>query len=188
MKKEFRVLLALLILLFFNSCNSVSSPVTTSVPTEVLGDYPVPEKLGNLTTYPVPGNASITTETVSPALSGTAPDPLPGKGSISGVLVSFTSHMVLKDTLFYLKPITGGDFPRIFVGPEPEKGDIVSRSDEEGRFSINNLPPGNYILVVEAYYDWLVALQSPEVNSPPLIINVQEGKKQSLGVVNVGGP
>jgi hypothetical protein len=74
------------------------------------------------------------------------------------------------------------------VGPQPEKGDIVGTTDEQGKFYLDNVKPGKYILVVQSPYDWLVAVESPEPRAKPRVIEVKQNEKLPLGILYVGGP
>jgi hypothetical protein len=185
--------LAELVLLFagLSACSLVNSSSLTvaSTPSQSSIAYPPMEQntekyLG----YPTNPNEQVRggLNIVPPE---DAPEPLKGSGSVSGLLYSFTTQLVLKENPFYLTPVSDeGNFSPVLVGPQPEKGDIVGITDSEGKFYLDNVKPGKYILVVQSPYDWLVAILSPDSSAKPRVIEIKENQKQVLGVLYVGGP
>lgn len=125
-----------------------------------------------------------------PSAPSFAPEPASGMSSISGIIFSFTTRIVLPDTMFYLTPVIGPnntDLPPVLFGPQEESGDIVGRTDNKGQFFLNNVPSGNYFLIVEAPMNWAVGLEE-DTDSAPRLITVEEGNKYPLGVVFVSWP
>jgi hypothetical protein len=119
-----------------------------------------------------------------------APIPERGKASISGALYSFTIHRILPETMFYLTPAVGPDgrsMPIVLIGPETDQGDVRGLSDSFGKFELNNIPPGNYYLLVWAPYNWEPAGDLKESLSPRLI-ELEEGDRETLGVLYVSWP
>lgn len=119
-----------------------------------------------------------------------APSPQSGKAAVSGMLFSFTISQVLPETAFYLTPAVGPehrDVPPLLTGPDPEKGDLSAASDAQGAFRLNDIPPGNYFLVVWAPYNWSVAVTSV-TGATPLLIELGPDERLPLGVVYVSWP
>lgn len=116
------------------------------------------------------------------------PFPALGKASISGLLYSFTGKGPIPSTLYYLTPAREpGTLPNILVGPREENGDIRGISDEKGRIFLNNIPPGNYYLVVWAPYNWIFAVES-EVDTSPRLITLEPNQRLNLGLVYLAWP
>ena len=125
-----------------------------------------------------------------PSAPSSAPDPKSGMGSISGTIFSFTTRIVLSDTMFYLTPAVGPDntdLPPVLFGPQEDSGDVVGRTDKNGQFFLDNVPPGNYLLIVEAPMNWAVGLEEDK-DSAPRLITIKEGNKYPLGVVFISWP
>ncbi len=179
----------------------------TTVPTEISNPYPTgsietsyPSSAGNETSSnpsaiqtAYPSTSAIFTPVpigVIPAAPPDAPEPDPGKASISGVLYSYTIKQAVPGTGFYLLPAVGTDknqVPPIIVSPEATKGDIISQSDNTGIISIKDIPPGNYFLVVWAPLNWSVA-QKSESDTSPLLLELNSGSQNPLGVIYISWP
>lgn len=120
----------------------------------------------------------------------TAVMPQPGKGSISGVLFSFTNHMIVPKTFYYLTPGWGTDKsqpPPGFSGPNIKNGDIIGRSDEKGQISLDAVSPGTYFLVVESGMNWVAGVNS-DLNPTLRPIIVEADKKSELGIIYLSWP
>jgi hypothetical protein len=108
-----------------------------------------------------------------------------GLGSIRGGVYQKSQRAVLSDMLIYLTPAQGNNKdlpPPVLAGPLKEKGDIAGKTDENGCFYFNNIPPGNYFLVVAFGYDYDIAVKSLE-DTTPLLIHLEPNQQLSLGVV-----
>jgi hypothetical protein len=119
-----------------------------------------------------------------------APLPAEGKASISGVLYSYTIPVVVPGTLFYLTRASGSDkrsISPIITGVHTEAGDISGMSGDEGQISLNDIPPGNYFLVVWAPYNWVPADVSP-TNQSARLIELAAGQREPLGIVYLSWP
>jgi hypothetical protein len=188
MKMKIFILLTIISSIFFSTSCSNNATATSSAFTPQDSGYPAP--LNNaIEGYPG-SDVIIKPGAGVPTPPTTAPDPEPGKASISGVLYSFTSDLVLADTQFYLTLGWGEDHtsqPLSFIGPMEEIGDIFLKSDMDGYFYINNIPPGNYYLAVMAPYNWAAAVIS-DTNVNLRLIQLKEGDKVQLGVVYVSWP
>ena len=115
-----------------------------------------------------------------------APVPDPGKASLTGVLYTYTGHAPIPDTTFYLMLMREGD-ERMLVTPREEEGDIRGRSDLDGKFVLNNVPPGKYSLFVWAPYQLIEAVKSAS-DTTPLTIALEGDQRLALGNVNVSWP
>jgi hypothetical protein len=126
----------------------------------------------------------------TPVAPKTAPQPEPGTASVSGVLFSSTVSRVLTELLVYLTPGWGDDkrtVPGIVMGPRAEAGDIFGRTDGQGQFALNNIPPGNYYLV--AHSGASTEFGSKDfLPSQPQLIELKAGDQVLLGVVYVALP
>jgi hypothetical protein len=140
--------------------------------------------------YPIAeGGQNLPTQ-ITPNPPADAPQPEPGKASISGTLYSPTQKMVIPDTQFYLTLGWGEDqreVPPVFIGPQVDKGDINLSSDSQGNFSANNIPPGNYYLVVWAPMTWDIA-QISESDTQPYLLEIRSDQKYPLGIVYISWP
>jgi hypothetical protein len=164
----------------------ISLPTSsTGAPLEV---YPVPQS--QISAYPIGDGEQRLPNQITPNPPSDAPEPEPGKASISGTLYSPTQKMVIPGTQFYLTPGWGEDHrdvPPVFVGPQVDKGDISISSDSQGNFSVNNIPPDNYYLVVWAPLTWDVA-QISETDTQPLLLEISPDQKYPFGIVYVSWP
>ena len=114
----------------------------------------------------------------------------PGTASISGLVYSYTVYRVLPKTLFYLTPAVGENaniVPPLLIGPEEDNGDIKSETNELGQIYLNDIPPGNYYIVVWAPLNWSIVEYSPTEQTPRLI-ELKEGDRQALGILYVSWP
>ena len=196
--KVYFYLLCLTAIFVLSSCSpaqvNISTPTPEADPTAVVeAGYPAPGEtqsaLDISKMYPSANDPNFNT-VQTPEASVKAAEPEPGMASISGMIFSDTIDRVIPDTMFYLTPAIGeqkNEIPPAFVGPVAENGDIVGKTDKEGQFSINNIPPGSYVLVVEAPYNWSVG-QIGENIFEPLIIKADSDQKTDLGVVFVSWP
>ena len=144
----------------------------------------------NIISYPGPTDETIAPEDIKLIQFEDIHTPEPGKGAIGGVLYSFTVNFLLPGTRYYLTPSVGDDensfFP-ILVGPIEENGDISGITDVNGYLNLSNINPGNYFLIVEAPYNWSVAVNSP-TDQEPYLITVLENEKKALGILYVSWP
>jgi hypothetical protein len=119
------------------------------------------------------------------------PAPSQNKAAISGLFYSYTSKQEVPQTLFYLTPAVGPDklqMPALLTGPEVSAGDIQGQTDQLGQFTLNDIPPGNYYLIIWAPpYSWSEAQMSPNDPSPRLI-SLSPNQSLPLGTVYVSWP
>lgn len=120
-----------------------------------------------------------------------APAPQPGMAALSAILYSPTINRIIPGTQFYLTPAIEEDgqmyIPSMFVGPKEEEGDVVGITNDKGQILIDNVPPGNYYLAVWTVYDWPLAFGAA-TDALPLLITVEAGDVQDLGLLTVAWP
>ncbi len=119
-----------------------------------------------------------------------APLPAVGKASVSGVLYSCNLLKVIPETSFYLVFVpedSNLEPPVVLPGPRPELGDIRGVSDDRGRITLNDVPPGRYYLAVWAPYNWILAVESP-TNLTPRVIVLEPNQRKVLGIIYVPWP
>jgi hypothetical protein len=150
------------------------------------GEAPYP--VGGEYFGPVATDAEKTLLTPMPPAD--APVPRPGLASLSGALYSYTTRQLISETMFYLTPGQGENrdsMPPFLSGPESTRGDISGRSDAYGNFSLDNVPPGSYFLIVSAPYNWCPAEVTPD-NPAARLIRLEAGERLALGIVYVSWP
>lgn len=194
----FQKILFVFILILLSACQpSAASPAaaptqTVEAPQLELNGYPAPNNLdaGVENAYP----AQIPTlryyaEGELPTAPETAPQPQSGMAAISGTLFSFTQRMVLPETNFYLAALDEeGNLPPILAGAKTDAGDIPGRSDAQGNFTLDNVKPGKYILVVWGPYNWSIMAESVENPSSPRIIEAKADQSLPLGITYFSWP
>jgi hypothetical protein len=130
---------------------------------------------------------------VSPIATPAAPAitvvPEKGKAALSGLLYSLNFQRTIPETAFYLIPAEADKQPpEVLFGPRPEKGDIRGFSDAEGRFLLNNIPPGDYFMAVWAPLNWILAVEGASADSNPRLISLSPDESKTLGTINVPWP
>jgi hypothetical protein len=138
--------------------------------------------------YPAGKQAKIYAANETPPVPEKAPSPKPGKASISGTLFSYTTRITIPGTQFYLIPSNDKKIPALIVGPDPSKGDIISRTDENGQIAMDDIAPGNYYIAVWDNYSWTPVVDPSKQDAPPRLIELKEGDAQPLGLMNVVWP
>jgi hypothetical protein len=127
---------------------------------------------------------------LTPVPPSDAPAPQPGLSSLSGALYSYTIGKVISETMFYLIPAGGPNrdsMPAFLSGPDSARGDITGRSDLYGNFTLDDIPPGTYFLIVSAPYNWCPAETAPG-DPAARLIRLAAGDRLALGVVYVSWP
>jgi hypothetical protein len=178
--------LIILIVAILPACNNVSpTPIATKNSNSVNMAYPMPEQV-NSTAYPIQiGGNKIAPEAVS--VPKEAPIPEKDKASVSGVLYSKGTSTILSKFRLYLTPAQGEDknhVPPVLLGPFADKGDYIAITDNNGNFEINNLPPGNYFIVVDMTTDYEVAVKQ-NTNDTPRMVTLTSNQRNPLGLVIV---
>jgi hypothetical protein len=179
--------MSLIMSAFLSACGLGPSPNPTSLPGQVTppGDaYPA---VANVTQ----DQAGVTADIFrTPEVDTNLPAPTAGKAVLGGSLYSFTTKVLVPDTLVYLTPAVGQDHdvvPAIITGPDEAQGDVRGQSNMGGQFVIIDIPPGNYFLVVATPLNWVVAV-TDEGSKTPLLIELTADKTKSLGVVYLSWP
>ncbi len=112
--------------------------------------------------------------------------PQEGFASISGLLYAYDISQILVDTDFWLFPaVTVGDQkvpPPIITNGDPAAGDIYGRTDANGAFYLDNVPAGDYFLLIN-YPDHTVFGQSSPTPDAYLLISVAVGDRIAYGVI-----
>jgi hypothetical protein len=172
----------------------VTSPQNPNTTTEIpnVSSYPSPvaQNFYGSNGYPIAGNEQQAFTEPIPIPPQSAPEPLTGKVSISGVLYSSTSNIILRNTQAYLTLASGvgnDQLNPVLGGPKPQIGDILFTTDEKGNFELNNVPAGKYFIVVWAPLSWTVVMKS-KTDANAMLMNLQAGSKTPLGVLFVSWP
>lgn len=159
-----------------NATSAVPNPMASEDSQNVISTA-YPFTMGNSvsTAYP---NSTSKGDFAAPTL---APQD-PTKASINGSIFLLSVNNTARNTSIYLTPALGEDKqpPHILVGALPEKGDILGTTDENGNFKINNIPPGDYYLVID-FPDQKHLAQISKDNTNPLLINLSSGQDVPLG-------
>jgi hypothetical protein len=117
--------------------------------------------------------------------------PQAGMASVSGVLFSYGTNAIVPGTQFYLTPADEVDGqltpPAIFLGPIEEQGDVLGFTTDTGEIRLDNVPPGNYYLLVWTVYDFLLGFTSRAANEL-VLVQVEPGDQVDLDVVYVNWP
>lgn len=190
------------ILLSLSACNVAIFSSHEIIPTQfsnglsqdnqISNSYPSSDLNNIIHPYPTEGSSILPTleNGQLPPAPSDAPTPQEGKASISGTVFSYTSFIVIPDTTIYLTPAQGNKqelFPML-TGPNPQAGDIQGRTDSKGRLFINNVPPGNYFIIVWAPYSWSVVVDRSKDPPSPLLFSFEANRKYPLGVLQVSWP
>lgn len=182
------VVVSIFMLFSFAACaQSVMTPQLSSQmggdPADEVVGYPSYEQ-SNSSGYPSPGDNPKKETAVDLQITLEAPTPEIGKASISGILFFSQQSVVMANLDLYLTRAIGtekSEVPPILAGVISEKGDIPLRTNEMGEFSINNVPPGNYYLIVSQ--DLSVIMKADGTTSAPLLISLTPDQKLPLGIV-----
>lgn len=205
MKKKMKfILTAVIFVLVLGACQTVqpvtvkdtqaTQPQAENTPSGEADAYPaypaesVPSQDPQVS-YPVQTPVKIYEPGELPTAPETAPEPQDGMASLSGTLFSFTDRSSVLGTPIYLTSAIGDNLvPPVLVGPDTEKGDIISRTDENGNFTFDNVPPGNYYLVAWSPYTWTVGVVEPSEEAEGRLIQLEAGQKEVLGVMYISWP
>lgn len=182
--KTLWVYLLLLLVLMVAGCNTSKSP-TGNVESETATAYPGVSSNPEVA-YPQPGlgnGYSDVSDLQAPTDSHT---PEAGKASISGLIYTPTSKTFVQNTVIYLTPAEGDNkdqVPGLLIGSGlSSRGDIVSSTDDKGRFYIDNIPPGNYFLIVSYQNDIIITAVS-ETDHSPRLFTLDADSSTPLGLV-----
>lgn len=187
------LLFMIFVMAFAGACSipatSQAGTPSDSSPTEIQF---LPAADNELPAYPAPGQPKVATYPAGqvPLAPSDAPAPQSDKAAISGILFSYTIRQTIPETAFYLTPAVGPDqneMPPMLIGPRPEIGDISGRSANDGQIAMNDIPAGNYFLVVWAPYNWVIA-QVSDADNAPLLLELSANQALPLGVIFLSWP
>lgn len=168
--KTLKIIIPILIVIFFSvsGCSPAVVNPTETTPIEEPG-YPAFEESDSIE-YPSPQKTyENTSDLKAPQITN---EPIEGSASISGLIYVPESKNIVTNTLIYLVPAEGENndqVPGILIGSGLEsRGDIISKTDENGIFFMDNIPPGNYFLIISFTNNIIIASKSAEDLSPRL--------------------
>jgi len=140
------------------------------------------------TLYPAWDRPKVNFEELTPPLD--APEPLEGKASISGLLYAYDISVPLANIDFILVPalIAEGTpiVPPIITNGNPETGDIIAKTDENGAFYLDNVPPGLYYLLINYPDHSVIAVESDNTLYNRLF-EFKANMSYPLGVIKILG-
>jgi hypothetical protein len=116
------------------------------------------------------------------------PEPEAGLSAVSGRLTMASGGGPIPGTVFYLL-LLGEDVnlePAVYA-PDVSRGDVRAMTDDAGAFVLNDVPPGDYRLLVWAPYSWIEA-QASENDVSPLVLRLEAEGILELGTVYVPWP
>lgn len=155
----------------------------TSIPLVVEQMYPA-EGSDVTTAYPAWEVPTVESQALRPPTE--ANPPASGKTSLSGLLFAFDISVPLSNLDFVLMPavITDGvaRVPPILTYGNPEDGDVLGKTDENGVFYLDDITPGQYFFVVN-YPDHSEIAVNPNNTSEPLLFEFKADTSYPLGIV-----
>lgn len=193
LKVSYRIITIILFIVLIIGCapvtsNTIESPAVNVQQTFQVPGYPAPELL-TAQQQPYPGATQVNVQLPpDPPLS--APEPEPGKASVSGAIYSFTTKIRVAGTYAYLTPALGpqkDQMPGVLIGPQTEKGDFAFHTDDRGNFELNNVPPGRYFIIVWAPMTWN-EVQVSETNIKAFLVDLPADQKTVLGKLYIAWP
>jgi len=140
--------------------------------------------------YPGPARLETVTSESQVIPPDSAPQPQPGKASVSGLLYSYTSRIIIPDTHTYFTPALGEnkEVPPAFTGPRTDLGDIEFRSDAGARIELDNVTPGSYYLIVWAPLSWIPVINPKVDEVKPVLFTFEADQQYILGVLELAWP
>ena len=128
-------------------------------------------------------SSPLTSPVPSPQPTPTISKPRAGQAAIRGALSSNITQRPIAETLFYLTPGLGeqGDlFPPLLAGPQEK--DIQGYTDKQGWFTLSNVPPGTYYLIIWAPLSWTPLSYIDGANvGEPIPLDLQPDQTLDLG-------
>jgi hypothetical protein len=176
------LLVVLLSVLGLTACKLSATPTAEPIQVDENG-YPV-QSQDAAEAYPTIDNHYNDVSELKPPADAHAPEA--GKASISGLIYVPTTQSVVKSTVIYLVPAEGDNkdqVPGILIGSGmTTRGDILSRTDENGIFYIDNIPPGNYFLVV-SFLNNIILTSVSETDLSPRLLKFESDASLPLGLI-----
>lgn len=155
----------------------------TSSPAIIEQMYPA-EGSEVTTTYPAWEAPTVELQALCPPSE--ANTPVSGRTSISGLLYAYDISVPLSNIDFVLMPAVIIDgvarVPPILTYGNPDDGDILGKTDENGVFYLDDIMPGKYFFVVN-YPDHSEIAVDPNNTSAPLMFEFEADTSYPLGVV-----
>lgn len=175
-------LVILILAAALTACNTTSVPTTPAVEVDANG-YPIQSQAA-ADAYPTLDNHyNDLSDLKAPAEANT---PQAGTASISGLIYVPSRKSVVKNTLIYLVPAEGENkdiVPGILIGDGMQtRGDVISRTDDQGVFYIDNIPPGNYFLVV-SFQNNIILTAISETDLNPRLLKLEADTATPLGLI-----
>jgi hypothetical protein len=143
--------------------------------------YPVPEERPKATVdpaYPAPEVEAVSRE---PEVTFSIPTPGTDTGAVMGVLVNketgdpLAFKTIYLGTIIYLTP-----GPAYTIGMK-EKASPHTKSDAEGRFALEDVPPGSYVVLVWTPFDAAAVIDEKTEKELEVIVNA--GETTDLGTI-----
>lgn len=158
----------------------------------ISGTQTLKQNQGPTSPYPAPSNLlnnaypAMATSVLGDPNKISPPEPKEGLSSISGLLVQESTNHALNNLTLYLTKAVGEkkDVPKIITVPNLKAGDIEGVSDANGYVVINNIPPGDYYLIINYVTDWVIAQVSGQ-DTRPLLISLKGNQRLDLGRISV---
>jgi len=164
------------------SAPSAEIPEATQISPETI--YPLSTAADLNDTYPIKLPEGVPLSSLSAPAEALPPQA--GFASISGLLYAYDISQILVNTDFWLFPaVTVGDQkvpPPIITKGDPAAGDIYGRTDASGAFYLDNVPAGDYYLLIN-YPDHTVIGQASPTPNAYLLITVAPGDRIAYGVI-----
>lgn len=184
-KKTFQPCILILFLAIVG-CSSPQPNIEIPISTvDTIPGYPVIIVKTENSAYPPPEKIDPTSiQTLS---YFNIPTPEPGKASVYGSLVNFSTFTLMSNVDIYLTRAIGKDHnqvPPILFGALEKNGDIEGKTNFDGQFVFSNIPPGNYYLIVSMD---LSPVTSKNATTMPLLIEVKPDTIIKLGTVYYSG-
>lgn len=181
-KIKFAKVIFVITVFLLSSCSNNVANTTSTVENPNSG-YPVLQEV-EPNGYPSPQKGYENLSDLIPPAS--AHNPIEGFASISGLIYVPGSKFIVKDTLIYLVMAEGENkdmMPGILIGSGLKtRGDIISRTDDNGNFFIDNIPPGNYFLIISFTNNIIIASNSSE-DLEPRLFKFLKNESYPLGLI-----
>ena len=154
----------LLLLLIMTACDVPPIPATVVSPLSTASPLAAAAAPAAVSPLPTPAVAAIT--------------PQPGTGGVVGRLSDIRTGRPAVITILYQEESINHDAPPLLYGPL--SGQPRTDSLPDGHFAFNNVPPGEYILVLYSPIDILYYHQG---DGKAVLIQIKEGEVLDLGQV-----
>ena len=138
------------------------------------------------TAYPIWEYKSVEIPDLTPPLD--VPIPPSGKASISGLLYAYDISVPLSEITFVFMPAADLNgtpvVPPIITYGNPDEGDVICKTDENGLFTIDEIAPGLYYLVINYPDRSEIAVESDNTTTNRLF-EFEADKSYLLGVIKI---